>query len=42
MSPMWPDIQASRPSARQKVFLTSPPTASDGGASKGRLIGSGA
>ena len=30
MSPTWPDIQASRPSARQKVFLRSPPTASDG------------
>ena len=30
MSPMCADSQASRPSARQKVFLRSPPTASDG------------
>ena len=42
MSPMCPDIQASRPSARQKVFFTSAPTANAGGDSKGRDRGSGA
>ena len=36
MSPMWADSHASRPSARQKVFFRSAPTASDGRASNGR------
>ena len=42
MSPTWPESQASRPSARQKVFFRSPPTASAAGTSKGRSSGSGA
>ena len=42
MSPTCADSQASRPSARQKVFFRSAPTASAGGTSNGRLSGSGA
>ena len=42
MSPMcWP-IQAWRPEATQKVFLSSPPTASVGSTSTGSVTGNGA
>ena len=42
MSPMCPDIYAREPSVRQKVFLSSPPTASTAGPSRPMSTGSGA
>ena len=42
MSPTCADIQASRPSATQKVLFRSAPTASAAGASNGSDSGTGA
>ena len=42
MSPMCPESQASRPSARQKAFFRSAPTAIVGATSNGSGSGIGA
>ena len=42
MSPMCWLIQASRPTAKQKVFLSSPPAATNGTDSNGNRTGRGA